>query len=425
MIDIGQIIKTNSIKIFFQMILLPIDSCTFSLESFVRGIDPTTHEHIPPGKLFLSALKADMSEELERICICKTLENFKPFAEQNENIMLHINVNRTFYKASIDSNYIENCAKKYQISSHRIVIDIHNLSVERENLLLIKQFISFHRKKGFYISIDDIGKNYSNIDKIMLFNPDIIKLNQQMLKDLTYSDYTHLMIEHITTIAHRMGILVIATGIESKEDLEKALHAGVQMIQGYYISPAAELDYSEICHIVKQFDYSSVSEITTAQFEKDEKNAIINFVNFNSHIKTIFENIKNKDFHTVMKDILISYPFIESSYFINESGIQISDSFINKSSFGNRNKELFGLYPKGFSHANMEYFTQLLNPLLTDWVTKPFRSRLSNDICVTTSFKINHTSDTPIYAVLNYNYQLFKPYIATQKPKINLFEEQI
>jgi EAL domain-containing protein (putative c-di-GMP-specific phosphodiesterase class I) len=423
MINIGQIIQRHSIKIFFQVILLPMDAYSFSVESFVRGVDPLTQKIISPGELFAAAHQEGLSEQLDQLCICKTIETFKPIADQNPKVMLHININISFFKAAIESNYIEDCAKKYGLSTDRIVIDIDNLSIQEDDLPLIHHFIKYHREKGFYISIDDIGKNYNNIDKIMLFNPDIIKLNQQMLNKLVYTEYTKLLVEYITSIAHRMGILVIATGVESKVDLEKALRSGAQMIQGYYVSPTQAFDYNQILHVIDLFDYESALEITNARYEKDDKSVLINIVNFNSHLKSIFEHIDTKDLIHVMKDLLNNYAFIESSYFLDDRGVQISDSFINKSSFGNRNKELFGLYPKGFSHENEEYFTRLLNPLLTDWVTKPYRSRLSNDVCATTSFKITNRSGNTIVVVLNYNYLPFDSYISAKKPKIKLFED--
>ncbi|GEM_PF-1024476 len=423
MIDIKKIIQTHSIKILFQVILLPIDSNTFCVESFVRGVDPSNQRIISPSELFSVAHKEGVAKQLDQLCVCKTIEAFAPIANQNPRVMLHININLSFFVPAITSNYIETCAKKHGVSCDRIVIDIDNLSIDEKDLPLTQQFIEHHRKKGFYISIDDIGKTYSNIDKIMLFNPDIIKINQQMLKRLSSSDYTKLLIKHITSIAHQMGILVIATGIESRYDLEKALRAGAQMIQGYYVSPTEALDYPKILRIIEAFDYASVGEITNARYEKDEKSAIINIVNFNSHLKTVFENIGSQDLDFVMNDLLNNYHFIESSYFLDANGIQMSHSFINTSSFGNRNKELFGLYSKGFSHSNEEYFTRLHNPLLSDWVTKPYRSRLSNDVCVTTSFKITNRSGNPIIVVLNYNYKPFEAYINTKKPTIKLFND--
>lgn len=415
MINIEKIIENNSIKVFFQVIISPVDILSFNVESFIRGIDTDTGETIPPSLLFREAFKQGLSNELDKVCIQKIYRIFKPISRLNPRTMLHINISKGFIPEASDSMYLAQCARDEGVTPTRIVIDINNFDLDDISIQKITTFIDLHRKAGFYISIDDIGRDYCNIDKIMVFNPDIIKINHQMLNNLSNKSYQVNLIHNITTIAHQMGILVISTGIETQEHLVDAVKSGAQLLQGFYLSPTAELNYEAIRQIIDDFDQEKVYKILNAEHVVNEKSVIVNIVSFNTDLRTHLVDFDITQIYTYAKKVLAKYPFIESGYLLNKDGIQVSDTFINKDNFGTRNKELFGLYEVGFDHSDEETFYRLQSPILTDWTIKPFRSRLTNELCVTGSFKVG-TDESPYVVVLNFDYIQFEAYLARIEP---------
>jgi len=410
MLNIEKIIENNAIKVFFQVIISPIDKLFFSVESFIRGIDPDSNELIPPNILFKEAYNKGLTSALEKVCIKKIFKTFKPISKLNPRIMLHINISNSFIPEASEHGYLEECAKEVQVDPHRIVIDINNLTLDEESILKVTTFINTHRNYGFYISIDDIGRNYSNIDKIMVFNPDIIKINHQMLTNLSNKSYQNNLIHNITKIAHQMGILVISTGIETQEHLIAAVKSGAQLLQGFYLSPTTELDYTKITKIIAKFDRAMVFELLNTEHTINERNIIVNVVNFNTNLRHQLDDFDLAEVHTYAQNLMTKYAFIESGYLLNNDGIQISHTFINKQSFENRNKELFGLYSIDFDHSDEETFYRLDSPILTDWTIKPFRSRLTNELCVTGSFKIG-TKEKPYVVVLTFDYLKFEAFL--------------
>lgn len=399
--DIKKIIQEESIKIYFQVILSPMEASSFSVESFVRGVDIDTGEIISPYHLFLAAKEENLTEELDKLCIEKSFVTFKPILRENPKATIYININIDFFKEALSSMFITSCAKKHSIPTNRITLDISNLSMDSNQLDLTNDFIEYHREQGFYISIDDIGKNYSNIDKIMLFNPDIIKLNHQLLNKLTEVKYKNRMINSIIDIAHKMGILVISTGVESQKDINDAMDSGAQMLQGYYVSDTKEYTYDEINKIITDFDRSIVFDIIDAQYQGDDRTAIANVVSFIGKIRGHIDQIDSSDLTEYATAVLGKYPFIESGFILNDQGIQCSQSYVNMENFENRNKELFGLYDQGAVFEKEEFFRVIQDTILTEWVTRPYRSKLSNKVIVTASFKTKIDSDEVQTIVMN------------------------
>lgn len=407
MIDIKRIINEKSIKIYFQVILSPMETQSISIESFVRGVDPDTHEIISPLDLFQAAKNQNLGTELDSLCIQMSFKNFKAILDENPNVMLYINMDFDYFEPALAKNLISNFAKDYGISRRRVVLDLSNLDVKSPQLDLIQSFIDYHRKKGFYISIDDIGKDYSNIDRIILFNPDIIKINHQMFNTLYDTNYKTLMMDYIIHIAHKMGILVISTGVETQEDIVASMASGAQMIQGYYVSKIAEYDYPSIETIINDFDRSSVFSIIDAQYQGSEREAIASVVRYISRLRMHLKECLLSDLDVFATETLEKSPFIESGYLLNPEGMQISRVYINKKNFGNRNIELFDLYNKGTDHTYNESFSRLQGSILTDWVTRPFRSKLTNEVCITASFKIKTKDAANLIIVMNIDFVEF------------------
>ena len=63
MLNIQKIIEHNSITVYFQVIISPIDILSLGIESFIRGIDTDTNEIIPPNILFEEANDQSLSQK--------------------------------------------------------------------------------------------------------------------------------------------------------------------------------------------------------------------------------------------------------------------------------------------------------------------------------------------------------------------------
>lgn len=422
MIDINRIIEEKSIEVYFQAILSPNEATSINVESFIRGIDPISGVMIPPNYLFEVAAKHRLERTLDRLCIEETFSRFSNFHELNSHAMLYLNINPSFFNEAVDTNFLMQVCQTNGILTRRVVIDISNLFISKddiENKSLLGQ-IKKLRAQGFYISLDDIGRNYFNLDRILYFNPDVIKINHQMFGSLDNNTYKNLMIKHVIDLAHQMGILVVSTGVESEEDVYDSLEAGAQLIQGYYVAAPSNCQYEDVVQIVEDFDRHFIFQQIDAQYEQSQRDAINNVLTFVNNLRERMSSYDFDDIDQIAKIILNKYPFIESGFLIDPSGKQTSPSYVNKDNFHHRNMELFGLYDSGTDHSDSELYSSLQHPLLTDWVTRPHRSRLSNRISITASFKLSGFNLDDYIVVMNIDYLEFERYSKSNPLTINL-----
>ncbi|MDP8567485.1 EAL domain-containing protein [Methylophilus aquaticus] len=122
------------------------------------------------------------------------------------------------------------------IEGRRIVVEI------TEGLLLnpdpeIEDILLHFRDAGIQVAIDDFGTGYSSLSYLTKFDIDYLKIDQSFTRHLNEGNESYVLCEAIIVMAHKLGLKVIAEGVETalQRDLLRAIHC--DFAQGYFYSP--------------------------------------------------------------------------------------------------------------------------------------------------------------------------------------------
>lgn len=102
-----------------------------------------------------------------------------------------------------------------------------------------------YRDAGIQVSLDDFGTGYSSLSYLQKFDIDFIKIDQSFVRNLAPGSNDMALCEAIIVMAHKLGMKVIAEGVETKEQRHLLAVAGCDYGQGYLFSkplPAEELE---------------------------------------------------------------------------------------------------------------------------------------------------------------------------------------
>jgi len=91
------------------------------------------------------------------------------------------------------------------------------------------------RKKGMRLAIDDFGAGFSNIKYISDLNPDIVKLDRELISGVKEGSRQFQLLESVVRLCKDMGAKVVAEGIETPPELVLVQRAGVDFCQGYLL----------------------------------------------------------------------------------------------------------------------------------------------------------------------------------------------
>ena len=110
------------------------------------------------------------------------------------------------------------------------------------NYTLFRKAVDHYRSKGFRIAIDDFGAGYGGLKMLSVLEPDFVKIDRHFFKDSAKRNINYNLIDSIATACHRIGIDVIAEGIENENDLRICREIGIDLGQGYLLArPSADL----------------------------------------------------------------------------------------------------------------------------------------------------------------------------------------
>ncbi|MEA3228522.1 MAG: EAL domain-containing protein, partial [Campylobacterota bacterium] len=96
-------------------------------------------------------------------------------------------------------------------------------------------FIHFVKSKGIKIAIDDFGAGYSNFERLLEYQPDILKIDGSLIKNIASDHFSRDIVETIVTFAKKQNIQVIAEFIENEEIFNIINELDIEFSQGYYI----------------------------------------------------------------------------------------------------------------------------------------------------------------------------------------------
>jgi EAL domain-containing protein (putative c-di-GMP-specific phosphodiesterase class I) len=91
-------------------------------------------------------------------------------------------------------------------------------------------------KQNLKIAIDDFGVGLSDMDLVDMYSPDIVKLDRTLISDIDTKPEKQENVFKLVQHFHSKNIMVVAEGIERKEEFDMLVEMGIDLYQGYYLA---------------------------------------------------------------------------------------------------------------------------------------------------------------------------------------------
>nr|WP_284503209.1 EAL domain-containing protein [Caballeronia sp. AZ10_KS36] len=111
-----------------------------------------------------------------------------------------------------------------------------------ENVDDAQEVLSKLRALGVRIAIDDFGTGYSSLSYLARFRPDVLKLDKSFVDNIATDAMTRTVVEGVIDLAHKLGVIVVAEGVETQEQLQRLRDAGCDKMQGFLRSRPVALE---------------------------------------------------------------------------------------------------------------------------------------------------------------------------------------
>ncbi|KAA0966675.1 EAL domain-containing protein [Sporosarcina sp. ANT_H38] len=170
--------------------------------------------------------------------VCRQLKEWQE--KQFKAIRIAVNISPKQFRME---NFVDKLKKK--IAYYGIVPSSLEVEITEGALTKIDETISTLnelKKIGIFISVDDFGTGYSSLSYLKQYPIDIIKIDRSFIKDIETDVKNEAIAKTIISLAHSLGMEVIAEGVEKDLQATILLEAKCQKAQGFLYSKAVPAD---------------------------------------------------------------------------------------------------------------------------------------------------------------------------------------
>jgi EAL domain-containing protein (putative c-di-GMP-specific phosphodiesterase class I) len=199
----------------------------FAHEALVRGPNGESAGSI------LARVNDDNQYRFDQQCRMKAVAGAAALGMQE---LLSINfLPNAVYRPEICIQSTFKAARTHNFPIERIIFEVTEGERIQERAHLVHIFHEY-RRFGFQTAIDDFGAGYAGLNLLAEYQPHIVKIDMDLVRNVDTSPARQAIVKGITAICNELGIKVLAEGIETRAERDFLRSAGIDLMQGYWFS---------------------------------------------------------------------------------------------------------------------------------------------------------------------------------------------
>lgn len=230
--ELIDMLEHNSFTTHFQPIVNANRREVYGHEALLRGVKENGGI-VSPFQLFKMAKDSNLLFNLDRQAREINIANSY---KHKLNSKIFINFTPTaIYDPEFCLRSTMEKIREFDIKPEQIVFEVVE-SEEVSEISHLKRILDYYRSEGFKVALDDLGSGYSSLNKLFNLRPDYVKIDMDIVRGIEKDKVKQSILKTIINISKESGIMTIAEGVETKEELDFVVDSGADLIQGYFYS---------------------------------------------------------------------------------------------------------------------------------------------------------------------------------------------
>jgi EAL domain-containing protein (putative c-di-GMP-specific phosphodiesterase class I) len=234
---LDDLIGGGQVMTLYQPILNLETLTVLGHEVFTRG--PAGGPFEDAERLFALAERTGRLLELERLCRNRALSSVGRHLPPNTKLFLNTSA-RALADSDVAGPGFIKAVEERGLRHSDVILEITE-RVALEERQSYREVLRSLKQEGFGIAIDDMGAGYSSLQALVEVEPDYLKFDVSLVRNIDRSLIKRSLLETLVDLARRIGAQVIAEGIEVESELHTLRELGVPLGQGRYLGPPVPL----------------------------------------------------------------------------------------------------------------------------------------------------------------------------------------
>lgn len=382
--ELKTILDQELVESHFQPIFSVREKKVIGFEGLSRGIHPKSGSLISPLALLKTAKEAGLLLELDRLFRKKVLETFKACCPEPTELLLSMNFETSVIDKEVGTLNLLHLCRQLSIDPSSVVIEI--LESRVKNVEALGRFVQIYRDHGFLVALDDVGKGHSNLDRIPLIQPDILKIDRNLVMNLQDDHHRREVFKSLVRLCQNIGALVLAEGVETEEETMESMELGADLLQGYYLArpqqPSADF-ITEVTRtidpVAEKFRKRMVDKFNIRKMQHERYSIMV------EEIATELSALAIAEMDDKLAALHSGHSVAEAVYILDADGRQAT--LLSCKEAPRHRKGIFRLPPKGTDYSMRDYYFYLAEARFERgaYTSEPYISPATGLFCLTIS----------------------------------------
>lgn len=242
--DLRRAVERNELVLHYQPLVDATTAQVVAVEALVRWMHPK-RGMIPPMQFIPLAEESGLIVPIGEWVLRSACRQCKRW-RMNGHPKLRVAVNlsaRQFAQDGLDGLVI-GVLREVELEASALELELTESMImhsSQEALAVMQRLADY----GVTFSIDDFGTGYSNLSYLKRFPVDILKVDRSFVKDIPHNTDDTAIADAIITMAHSLGMHVVAEGVENEQQSSFLRTHGCDTMQGFYFSKPLPVDEAD------------------------------------------------------------------------------------------------------------------------------------------------------------------------------------
>lgn len=240
--DLRLAVRHNEFRIHFQPIVDLSQRRMSGVEALIRWNHPV-QGNVPPDVFVPLAEETGSIVDIGLWMLDAVCHQLAEWKQQGADYHVSLNISARQIPDGLPPITLIETANRYGIDPSDLAIEITE-SLFMGNSAAAQTWLDAVHDLGFRVYLDDFGTGYSSLSYIKRFPVDVLKIDKSFVRDMAEDNNDRALVEAIINMASSLGLVVVAEGVETQQQLELLEKTGCHCVQGFHFSkpvPAEEI----------------------------------------------------------------------------------------------------------------------------------------------------------------------------------------
>ncbi len=229
----------NRLRMVYQPKVSLADGKLQRVEALVRWDDPVFGA-VAPSRFVPLAERHGLIDPLTQWGLRTTLRQWLKWSDQGRDTHIAFNISALSLEHLDFPDLVERMCRALEVPADRLVLELTEGATQP--LVKLMDTLTRFRIKGIGLALDDFGTGFSSMMQLRQLPFTEVKIDRFFVRDMTTANDSLLIVKATIDLAHGLGMIATAEGIETEEQARALRDLGCDVGQGYWIARPLEPD---------------------------------------------------------------------------------------------------------------------------------------------------------------------------------------